>query len=91
MSWATLGSPVPVKTHTCVAWVFVGMGHLTRAVQVSMDTAMQPCEDWKVTSSLSLQRNLFITPDLEDFFSSPNTELCLSPMKIDGFPQSGFL
>jgi serine phosphatase RsbU (regulator of sigma subunit) len=45
----------------------------------------------QLTISLSLRRNSFITPDLEDFFSSTNAELCLSPTKIDGFPQSGFL
>jgi len=44
-----------------------------------------------VTSPLSLRRDLFIIPDLEEFFSSTNTELCLSPTKFDGFPQSGFL
>ena len=43
-----------------------------------------------VTSPLSLRRDSFITQDIEDFFSSPNAELCLSPTKIDGFPQSGF-
>ena len=42
------------------------------------------------TSPLSLWRDLFITLDLNDFFSSTNAELCLSPMKIDHFPQSGF-
>ena len=44
-----------------------------------------------VTSPLSLHRDSFITPDIEDFFSSPNAELCLSPTKIDGFPRSGIL
>ena len=43
-----------------------------------------------VMSPLSLQRDLFITLDLNDFFSSTNAELCLSPMKIDCFPQPGF-
>ena len=42
------------------------------------------------TSPLSLWRDLFITLDLNDFFSSTNAELCLSPTKIDHFPQSGF-
>ena len=44
-----------------------------------------------VTSPLSLQRDSFITPDIKDFFSSPNAELCLSPTKIYGFPHSGIL
>ena len=44
-----------------------------------------------VTSPLSLRRDSFITLDLKDFFSSPNAELCLSPMKIDGFSHSGIL
>ena len=44
-----------------------------------------------VTSPLSLRRDSFITPDIKDFFSSPNAELCLSPTKIDGFPHSGIL
>ena len=42
-------------------------------------------------SPLSLQRDLFITLDLKDFFSSPSAELCLSPTKLDGFPCSGIL
>ena len=43
-----------------------------------------------VTSPLSLSRDSFITLDLNDFFSSTNAELCLSPMKFDRFPPSGF-
>ena len=45
---------------------------------------------WTVTSPLSLRRDSFITLDLNDFFSSTNAELCLSPTKIDRFPWSGF-
>ena len=39
-----------------------------------------------LTSPLSLWRDSFMTLDLNDFFSSTNAELYLSPMKIDCFP-----
>ncbi|KIJ91027.1 hypothetical protein K443DRAFT_14742 [Laccaria amethystina LaAM-08-1] len=41
--------------------------------------------------SLQMDGRANSTPDREDFFSSTNAELCLSPTKIDVFPQSGFL
>ena len=40
--------------------------------------------------SLQFVKRLFYYLILEDFFSSPDTEPCLSPTKIDGFPQSGY-
>jgi len=54
-------------------------------------TVIMECFWTEVMSPLSLRRDSFIILDLEEFFSSTNTELCLSPTKIDGFPHSGFL
>ena len=41
--------------------------------------------------SSEFTKRLVYYPGYRGFFQRSNAELCLSPMKIDGFPQSGIL